>query len=133
MRRLFIFLVLAASISNAALAQYNGLISRSQNGVVFVSGGVAEDQREAMQIMRPDFNLQLTFAARGSGEYYANVKVNVDSESGIKFVRAVSEGPIFLAKFAPGDYQVTATLEGVTQTKKVTIGKTGVKDLYFYW
>ena len=126
-------LLMSLPAAGGCLAQSSGLVTRSQNGVLYVSGGIAADQQQALRALRSEFDLQLTFAAKGSGEFLADVQVNIDSGSGIHFVDATSQGPIFLAKLAPGTYQVTATFHGAAQTKSISIVAGAVRELYFYW
>ncbi|MET3108529.1 hypothetical protein AAKU58_003371 [Oxalobacteraceae bacterium GrIS 1.18] len=130
---IFLFTILCAALSCASFAEPIGLTRHSQNGVVYVSGGVGEDQQRALQIMRSDFNLQLIFAAKGSGEYLADVSIHIQSRAGINFVDTMSEGPIFLAKLPPGEYQITAQHGQSVQMKIITVDSNGIKELNYYW
>ena len=84
----------------------------TENGITYVSGGIGEGQAQAMMGMRKDYNLQLTFAMKGTGEYLADVKVNIQDAKGKEILETVSSGPLFYAKLPQGRYKVTAEFNG---------------------
>jgi hypothetical protein len=43
------------------------------------------------------------------------------------------EGPIHLAKLAPGTYTIRATSDGQTRTRTVTIPAQGLRQVDFRW
>lgn len=105
----------------------------TQNGISYVSGGVGTAQQQALKSMRKDYNLLLTFAVKKSGAYLADVKVKIQNAKGATLLDAVSSGPYFYARLAPGKYRVMAESKDKVLTQSVSIGKRGAKDLYFYW
>lgn len=104
----------------------------SKPQVAYASGGVGDDSLEHMQAIRKDFNLKLLFALK-VGSYISDVAVTVTDERGNKVLEAVSEGPWFLAKLAPGRYQVTAAYDGESFKRTTTISATGQRELVFRW
>jgi hypothetical protein len=52
---------------------------------------------------------------------------------GQKVLEAVSDGPWFFVKLAPGRYRITAESAGQTQARQVKVGGGRLAPLYFYW
>ncbi|MCD6026743.1 MAG: hypothetical protein K0R08_1262 [Solimicrobium sp.] len=98
-----------------------------------ISGGVGEEQRQAIRQMRKKYNLQITFAKKVTGSYVADVHVNIHNMSGEELFEADGVNPVLLVKMAPGKYRITADYEGKSQSKSVTVNRKGLKELTFYW
>jgi len=118
--------VLALAISATsgfAIAQEKTIIQpqTAPSGIEYVSGGIGDRQQEAMKVMRKDYNLRLTFARPGSGEYLADVRVTIENADNAKVLDITSPGPLLFAKLPPGAYRIAAEFEGQRQVKKVTI------------
>ena len=105
----------------------------NQGGIAFISGGVGEDDEEAMRKVVGDYNLRLGFAIKGSGAYLADVKVLVRAKNGGEMLRTVSQGPCFFARLAPGRYVVDVETLGVLQSKPIQIREKAPVNAYFYW
>lgn len=129
-----VFLVLFALCLAAATssAQEPLLQQRTEGGITFISGGVGADEREALKKVEGDYNLRLLFAARG-GEFVADVKVTIQDAKGKTVLEAVSGGPRFFAKLAPGAYRITAVNNGTPMTRTVTISSKRPVSQAFYW
>lgn len=110
-----------------------GATPRMQDGIAFVTGGIGENDQNALKAMRKDYNLLLTFAVKKTGAYLADVKVNIQDAKGKKILETVSTGPLFYAKLPPGKYRITVASNERTLSKTTSIGKKGARDLYFYW
>src|SRR4051812_8615220 len=48
---------------------------QTQDGITYVSGGIADDWQQAMESQRGQYNLHLLFAQLGTGAYFANIPV----------------------------------------------------------
>ncbi|SFU98994.1 carboxypeptidase regulatory-like domain-containing protein [Pseudoduganella namucuonensis] len=108
-------------------------VPKTVNGIPYVTGGVGMEERQAMQSASPDYNLKLTFADRGSGEYRSAVAVDIrDMRSGVQ-VQADQAGPLFYTQLPAGRYKVTATAAGRQQQKVITVARHGDRSLAFYW
>lgn len=99
----------------------------------FVSGGIGLDGREEMLAQRDQYNLRLSFAMRGSGEYLGAVAVEIRDAAGRPVLSAPADGPWFYARLAPGSYQVVATADGREQRRPVRLAARGASELVFYW
>lgn len=110
-----------------------GLIQKSQNGVVYVTGGVGADQQQALNKYRNDHNLHITFAQRKTGDYLSNVHVNIADKDGKTLVDIDDAGPILLAKVDAGTYRISVRYNDAKQNKVTTVRNDQRRDLVFYW
>jgi len=106
---------------------------KEYQGILYMSGGIGVDEREAFAAMGKDYSLKLMFALK-SKEYLSDIKVEISDRIGKKVLDAVAEGPWFFTNLPPGNYTVTVTMMGKAQQNGVNIGK-GKKQttLRFYW
>lgn len=130
-----------AGVSGGALAEELAVQAETLPGsdivvmvgnVSYVSGGVGEESREHLKAFAAGFNLKLLLAHK-SGEYIGDVQIVIVDGKGKEILKAVSEGPIFMANLPAGQYEVIATTEGLTQKLRATVvnGKLGM--LVFRW
>jgi hypothetical protein len=105
-------------------------------GVRYVSGGVGETQESAMRDIRGDYNLHLTFARAGTGEFLADVKVQIDQEGRQPFnapVLATMSGPMLYVMLPDGQYRVRAETGGEVQNKVISISRGRARDLIVHF
>ena len=121
--------MLGAALGAPALAQE----LRQIEGVPVVTGGVGVDEREEMLLALPDYNLKVVTAARRSGEYLADVALEVRDATSKRVFGATLDGPWLLARLPPGGYELRVSFADRTQTTKVTVPAQGRRDAYFYW
>jgi hypothetical protein len=100
--------------------------------VPHISGGVGADAREELLAKEKEYNLKI-IAAEKSGDYLANVKVVIESAGKEPVLDTTMEGPILLAKLAPGTYTIRATSDGQMLTRTVTIPARGLRQVDFRW
>lgn len=79
---------------------------RGGNGVSWLTGGVTEEERNAMRDSAAGYNLQVVVAMEGSGAYRADVRVAVEDSHGDPVLSVVTDGPWLFASVAPGRYRV---------------------------
>jgi hypothetical protein len=106
---------------------------RMEGGVKYVSGGVGVDEVQALRSIQHEYNLRLLFLVQGSGEFLADVKVKIQDAKGKTILDAVSDGPRFLAKLAPGSYRIIAESEGKQIVKSVKIPTKSSASQSFFW
>jgi len=92
-------LVFAAS----ALAQ--PVTHRDRSGVSWITGGVGEEERDAMRDTAANYNLQIVVAAN-DGAFRAGVPVAVEDSHGDPVLAIVTDGPWLFASVPPGRYRV---------------------------
>ena len=97
-----------------------------------VSGGTGADERAELLAKEKEYNLKILAAAK-SGDYLAGVKVMIESAKKERVLDTTMDGPILLAKLAPGTYTIRATSGSQTLTQTVTIAAQGLRQVNFRW
>lgn len=101
----------------------------------YVTGGFGLDESTAFKAAMSQFPLALTFASRdeGTAAYAADVQVVIRNKDDVTVLNVTAEGPYLLVRLAPGPYQLFATYNNQTQSRKITIGDTGTVRITFQW
>lgn len=123
--------LLAPCLAFSAESGANGP-GRTDEGVAYMSGGVGEDEREAMHELARNYNLRLVFAEK-DGAYLSDVKVDIRNAAGRDILSAVSNGPWFFAKLPNGRYKIKAEVRGKSMAQSAVIGRESQAELKFYW
>ena len=98
-----------------------------------VAGGVGLNARAMISgEARPEHNVKLVFALN-SGNYVADVGVEVKDRQGRTVIDGVSDGPWLYAKLPPGQYTAHATYNGRIVTKEFSVGRSGLREAHFRW
>ena len=121
-----------AAVALAAAFAHAQAASPADVPVPFVSGGVGDTDLARITAMERDYRLKLVFTAM-EGNYLADIGVKVTDGKGQPVITAVSEGPIFLARLPAGSYNVVATHEGTTLTRKISVPASGLRTEYLRW
>jgi hypothetical protein len=100
--------------------------------VPYISGGTGADARQELLAKERDYNLKI-IAADKSGDYLADVQVVIESARKERVLDTTMDGPILLAKLAPGTYTIRATSDARTLTRTVTIAAQGLQQADFRW
>ncbi|HXG52814.1 MAG TPA: carboxypeptidase-like regulatory domain-containing protein [candidate division Zixibacteria bacterium] len=96
---------------------------KSPQGYRYLHGGVSSEEREAIEALAKDYNVQLTFAEK-RGPYLAGIKLAVAEIKGGEIVSLTTNGPFFYIQLPSGDYRVSATFNGVTrEIKRISVPK----------
>ena len=98
----------------------------------YISGGTGADKRAELLAKEKEYNLKIIGAAK-SGDYLAGVTVVIESAKKERVLDATMDGPILLAKLAPGTYTIRATSGSQTLTQAVTIAAQGLRQVNFRW
>ena len=93
--------------------------SFNYRGTPLLTGGVSEEERDAMRGEAGQYNIWLAFVERDTGNYVTGVKVSVIDDKGNAVVDTVADGPWLLAQVPPGRYTVR-TSDG--QEQEITAG-----------
>jgi hypothetical protein len=123
--RFLLTLTLAVMCAGVALAQTDPGAPpppqvRSVNGVDYVNGGAGVEARDAIAQLQPRFDLKLVFSTP-TGAYVVADHVSVKGRSGA-VLDVDRAGPLLLVNLPPGDYTVSASVEGKTEQRAVRIG-----------
>lgn len=122
----------ALSASTAFADDVNMPHVQQQGEVQFVTGGVGDDERNAMEQMQKDFNLHI-MSSNKDGAFVDNRSLVV-LDKHKKEVLNTQAGPLFYATLPAGKYTVISTnKDGVEQKKTVTISKKSPARISFVW
>lgn len=128
------YAALAIAVTSTAFSEETSHALDSQvtaSGVKYVFGGIGAGSQQAMERVREDYNLWLTFARPGWGEYLSDVRVLSGNSSGEAALDVVSHGPLFFARLPAGKHRIKADFEGKAQVRPVTIRKGHSRGLIF--
>lgn len=132
MRALIVAGAIAGIFFNGPALASTSMEVQRQGNVSYVSGGVGDDAKAAIESISKDFNLQVTLA-NPAGEYLGGARVAVRDMAGKSVLDADSQGPLFLAELAPGKYTVTVSDQGHESEKRtVEVPQHGRAALVFH-
>jgi hypothetical protein len=127
MKRLLICAA-AVALAAAAAAQTSSATATATSGdghssaASFACGGVGVGDQDRMKAEAASHDMFLTFAST-TGAYVADVDFRIASRSGGVVLQGHCAGPLMVVDLGgKGSYQVTATFDGKSQSKTVTVG-----------
>ncbi|SFM93279.1 hypothetical protein [Variovorax sp. OV329] len=129
-------LVGAALLGTGAACAGGSLPVHDVNGVIYVSGGVGKDESTFLRSVQTQWPASFEFAARAGqkSDFVAGVVVSLfDAQGRALLDQVVTDGPMMLARLAPGRYKVQATLDGRTLTRDIDVPRTGTSHNLFLW
>lgn len=108
---------------------------QTQDGIEWMSGGVGQDEVQAMKREAPHWPLALSFAQTEPNQavYTADVDVNIQNAAHYEVLKAHSNGPFMLVRLKPGRYTLEATLDGRTVRRSFTITAQAPAQLTLLW
>ena len=135
MNKLFIALF-ALSVStfsaHASVPEVDLLPEVQKSGdVQFITGGVGDEERKAMESIRKNYNLRVMSSEIG-GAYVADSKYVIKDSKGAVIVDAMA-GPMFFANLPAGSYVLDATNEGRSKSQKFAVGASKPASFHFTW
>lgn len=103
------------------------------NGIVYVTGGIGDDEREAIEATRADYNLHITNSNK-EGAFNDSTQLTISDSKG-NVVLSAEAGPLFFVQLPAGSYTIFARHRDREQPKKikVTKSKKPQPDLHFVW
>ena len=130
-------LVAASVFSGTALAIpiQNLPPEETQGAVTYRTGGIGQSEAAAMQQAEKNYPLSLEFAERAGPKnwFLANVEVTIKDQHGNPALRTFADGPYLLARLPDGRYTVTATDNGRSETRQITVAAGKPDHLFFLW
>jgi hypothetical protein len=121
----------SASAGGGSIAGSDG--SRVQADASAVAGGVGINARNLLSSRAAsDHNVKMVFSLN-TGNYLADVNVQVTDRSGNTVLNGTSDGPWLYAKLPPGSYTAKATYNGHTVTQRFSVGRGGQRVAHFRW
>lgn len=107
----------------------------SQGAVTYRTGGIGQSEAAAMRQAEKSYPLSLEFAERAGPKnwFLANVEVTIKDQHGNTALQTFSDGPFLLARLPDGHYTVTATDNGKSETRQITVAAGKPDHLVFVW
>jgi len=100
--------------------------------ITYITGGIGEDEEDAMKATAGEYNLLISNAER-NGEFTAGTNLVIRNGKGFEVLRAQNTGPLFYAQLPPGRYVVDAHYNGFESVRNVTIGERNPADIHLIW
>ena len=98
---------------------------QSQGQIEFLTGGIGQDESQAILQEGKKWPLMLELAKGGTSRavYISDVQVIIKDASGIIVLETITNGPYLLAKLPPGKYTLDATYKGDTLHRNIILQK----------
>lgn len=114
----------AAAARDIPLIETQNEVTSAEN-VVYVTGGVGDDERQAIEASKADYNVHITNTSKtGAFEGDVHVIITEQGQSDTPMLNLVS-GPLLYVHLPQGKYMVTATLGERKISKPFTLKKKG--------
>lgn len=105
---------------------------QDQNGTVYLTGGIGDEELARIVEARKDFNVRLLMAEK-TGAYIADVRVKISDGKGKPVLDVAGAGPFLLVKLARGSYRVDADYAGRTLTRKFDVSGGSGPEVSLLW
>jgi hypothetical protein len=126
-------MALAAACSVQTAFADVALPAMHQSGnIAYLSGGIGSDQSSAIKRVMHRYPLTLEFVGK-RGDYLADVPVRITDMHGATLLKTQANGPFMLLQLPDGHYQVSASYDGNTLHRDVTIGSGTRAHEMFVW
>lgn len=124
--------ILTAAVLALPVVARADLEVHDQDGVSYVSGGVGDDERQALAAMSKRFNLKVIMATK-TGHFMSDTKVRIEDAQGRALLETVAQGPLFFAQLKPGTYNVRCSYGGKEIKQTAHVGNGRQEQLTFVW
>ena len=103
-----------------------------KNGIHYLSGGAAKNERESLKTTEKDYNLKVSSISAG-GDYTGAFSLQILDARGTLLLETMTEGPIFYAELPVGQYQINGKYQGQEKTLYATLSVNRLKMVNFSW
>jgi hypothetical protein len=104
---------------------------RMRGDISYITGGVGDEETEAMKSERGDYNLHI-MNSDANGHFAGTRNILISDAKGNELLDADS-GPLFYANLPKGRYIVEASSNSETKRKKVNITGNKPANVHFVW
>ena len=127
-----IALLCVLALSPPIVAQEEVLAPGFANGIPYLSGGIGDEEREAIDQARKNYNTKLVLA-EASGSYVSVVMLHITTVLGRPVISIPSAGPLVLLQLPPGPYLINATYEGRSAQKRFDVSDNVAQTVNVLW
>lgn len=99
----------------------------------YVNGGIGDDQTNYMQSIAKNWPLRIMFSQLKANEFIASVNLLIVDSRNTTFLQLDSAGPLTYVQLPPGIYRITASHQGESQSRKITLRDNKNSDIHFHW
>jgi hypothetical protein len=117
-----------ACLAGPALAITDGVTAQ---GLRFVTGGITDDERDALSANSEPHGLKIVTVSRERGEYLADARVIVADADGRQILDTRLDGPFLQVELEPGRYVVDVDFERNSMKKEVAVSRDAPRELIF--
>jgi len=119
-------LAFCASVAGPALAITDGLTTQ---GLRFVTGGITDDERYALQSNSEPHGLKIVTVTRERGEYLADARVVIANANGQQLLDTRLDGPFLQVELDPGRYTIDVEFERQSMKREVAVASNASREL----
>ena len=96
---------------------------QTQGDITYIAGGIGEDEVKAMKAESKSWPLSIEFSEHLVSQdlWVAQVYLRILDSKGKTLFDTTVDGPIFLGKVPPGNYELLATYQEVTKRRVIEI------------
>ena len=127
-----LLLLLALALPPAAVAQEEVLAPGFANGIPYLSGGIGDEEREAIDRARNNYNIKLVLA-EASGSFVSNVALHITTVLGEPVISIPGAGPLVLLQLQPGTYLINADYERRNVQKRFDVSDNVAQTVNVLW
>jgi hypothetical protein len=121
-------------LSSGSILAQEGLVKEEQGqGARYVNGGSGDEQERYMKSIAKNWPVRIMFSQLKANEFIANVSLQITDRTSATLLQLDGAGPLTYVQLPTGTYRVTASHEGQSQTRNVTVGKGKNSDRHFHW
>jgi len=117
-----------ACLAGPAIALTDGVTAQ---GLRYVTGGITDDERDALLANSEPHGLKVVTIARESGGYLAAARIVIADASGRQVLDTRLDGPFLQVELDPGRYTIDVEFERQSMLKEVAIARDVPRMLVF--
>ena len=104
-------------------------------GIAYITGGVGQEETDAILAEAKQWPIFLVLSQleNGRGVWIFGAQINVMNQQQKVIFKAQADGPYMLINLIPGDYQITASYQGVQQVRALTVKADSSQKLNIFW
>ena len=125
--------IVAMTLHAPATLADNNLPQAQQDGnVTYVTGGIGDEERNALRAVQHDYNLHIVNAVGASGAYPGDTHIIIYDKHHQEVVNTDTD-PLFYAQLPAGRYTVEESSEGEDKQQSVVIAANKPENITFRW